>query len=258
MLLNTVMGISGVGVGGGGGFTYYSTKFDGVDDVRRGAALTGAADSKLGLCSFWLKMPASSDDATDYRILVNNNASFSLYRKGGGSVRLIVQDDAAGYVVWIDTIGVTTVLKADGWTHMICAWDTGTAGRGKMYKNGTDATHLDTFTLNALGDWNGATNWSFGNGDDGGAPDFLISEFYLTTPAAYFDLTNSANVQKFRSAGGAPVDLGSDGSTPTGTAPLIYMRNQVGGSPTWTTNQGTGGNFTVTGGAITDGGVDKP
>jgi len=51
-------------------------------------------------------------------------------------------------------------------------------------------------------------------------------------------------LQKFRSAGGKPVSLGSDGSTPTGTAPTVYLKNPFG---TFQNNLGGGGNFTVTG-----------
>ena len=41
-----------------------------------------------------------------------------------------------------------------------------------------------------------------------------------------------------------PVDCGSDGTTPTGTAPAIYMRNDINA---YGTNAGTGGNFDTNG-----------
>jgi len=70
-----------------------------------------------------------------------------------------------------------------------------------------------------------------------------ISEFYFA-PNQYLDLSVEANRRKFITADGKPADLGADGSTPTGTAPAIYLPNRaalIG------TNAGTGGNFTVNG-----------
>jgi len=43
-----------------------------------------------------------------------------------------------------------------------------------------------------------------------------------------------------------PVDLGSDGSTPTGTAPIMYFSRRNGAS-TWGDNKGSGGTFTQSG-----------
>ena len=64
------------------------------------------------------------------------------------------------------------------------------------------------------------------------------------------DFSSEANRLKFRDAFGNPVSLGTDGSTPTGTAPAIYMRFDPASQGT---NSGTGGAFTKTG-TINDGG----
>jgi len=45
-------------------------------------------------------------------------------------------------------------------------------------------------------------------------------------------------------AGGKPVNLGSDGSTPTGNQPIIYLN---GDETNFQINAGSGGNLTVTG-----------
>jgi len=41
-----------------------------------------------------------------------------------------------------------------------------------------------------------------------------------------------------------PADLGSNGSTPTGTQPLIYFNGDAASAGT---NAGSGGNFTING-----------
>ena len=60
----------------------------------------------------------------------------------------------------------------------------------------------------------------------------------------YIDFGVEANRRKFYSPLQLPVDCGSDGTTPTGTAPAIYMRNDINA---YGTNAGTGGNFTTPG-----------
>src|SRR6185295_18112501 len=42
----------------------------------------------------------------------------------------------------------------------------------------------------------------------------------------------------------SPVSLGSNGSTPTGSAPLVFMSGDISA---WFTNKGTGGGFTLSG-----------
>lgn len=62
------------------------------------------------------------------------------------------------------------------------------------------------------------------------------------------DLSVTANRRKFISASGKPVDLGADGSTPTGTAPAIFLSIPNGGTPAnFANNLGTGGSFAITG-----------
>jgi len=73
------------------------------------------------------------------------------------------------------------------------------------------------------------------------------SEVYFSSE--FIDLSVPANLEKFIKDG-KPVDLGGDGSSPTGTSPLMYFS---GNSAAWNSgvNKGTGGNFTMTG-SVTD------
>jgi len=53
-----------------------------------------------------------------------------------------------------------------------------------------------------------------------------------------------SDIYKFRNpATGKPVDLGPNGSTPTGSAPSLFFS---GNATSFATNQGTGGAFTLT------------
>jgi len=61
---------------------------------------------------------------------------------------------------------------------------------------------------------------------------------------SFIDFTVESNRRKFISASGKPVDLGSDGSAPTSSAPLVFLSGDTG---TWHTNKGSGGGFTENG-----------
>lgn len=69
-----------------------------------------------------------------------------------------------------------------------------------------------------------------------------IAEFWFST-ASQIDFSDANNRAKF-ARNGRPAYLGTDGSKPTGSQPLIYMK---GAASAWATNYGSGGNFTVNG-----------
>ena len=90
-------------------------------------------------------------------------------------------------------------------------------------------------------------NWEVGS-DSGGAQKANADFADLWFDASYLDITAAANRRKFIDGSGRPVNLGVDGSVPTGAAPLLYcslLTNSVAGD--FATNRGTGGNMTVTG-----------
>jgi len=60
----------------------------------------------------------------------------------------------------------------------------------------------------------------------------------------YIDFTSSSNREKFFSSSGLPVDLGTDGSTPTGSSPDLFLS---GPASSYGTNKGSGGSVTTYG-----------
>lgn len=103
----------------------------------------------------------------------------------------------------------------------------------------TEPTHsLTTFTaiselsLFASADLSAGTQKSEVNAE--------VAEMYMHD--VDLDITQEANRRKFITSAGRPVDLGVDGSTPTGSQPLIYLKNDY---TTIGTNSGSAGNFTV-------------
>ena len=87
-------------------------------------------------------------------------------------------------------------------------------------------------------------DWGVGGLPDGTLKlDGSIAELWFA-PGVYIDLSVEENRRKFITDALRPANLGSDGSTPTGSAPLIYLS---GATSSWHTNKGTGGGFTENG-----------
>ena len=228
---------------GGGGFQVDAVTFDGSNDhLNRGADLTGNSDGTTGIFSCWLK---SNSDVGTQIIYQNANDQFIIRKESGTNlIRVIIKDTSFNADVEITSSnGYTT---ADGWFHVLVAWNTATT-TGQMYINDASDIGVNNIVSDTL-DYTQAEHVIGAN--SGGSGEFLnadMAEFYLNL-GEYLDISSSANRRKFISASSKPVDLGSDGSLPTGTAPIIYLNGPATG---FETNNGTGGNFTENG-TLTD------
>jgi hypothetical protein len=105
--------------------------------------------------------------------------------------------------------------------------------------SGTSTINFNGFAL-----WVGAD--SFGNNLTGDLADLWIAPGVSLLDGSG-DIATSTR-RKLIDASGKPVDLGSDGSIPTGTAPSVFLS---GNASSFSTNKGTGGAFTTTG-TLTD------
>ncbi len=239
------------------GFTYYSSAFNGTSDyLSKATDLTGIADGDKGLLSFWIKMDSGSSNTTQYYILANKFDAIWITRHTNGGIRLSFLDTGSSTRLRFNS-GTNTLSASSGWVHVLASWDLSSASPQKayIYINGVSDSTITTYTSGSTLDY--ATTsplWRvFADSSATSKLPALISEFYFTT--TYLDITNSANRDKFFNSGTSkPVDLGADGSTPTGTQPLIYLHNIFS---SFETNLGSGGGFTENG-TIGDGGADIP
>ncbi len=216
-------------------YTATATHFDSGDYLSKTGGIS-ASNAKTGLISFWSKF--TGGDATTQDILGNPGTDFRLYKTNLNTIR-IQSYDAAEAQVCIQMTSDATITADSTWHHIIIAWDTSDAAKCKLAVDGTIGV-----TINNRVDLNCdyvTSPWDFSSAANPLAAD--ISEFYFGA-GQWLDLTTSSNVQRFRSTAGAPVSLGANGSTPTGTQPNIYLANPYN---TFQTNLGTGGDFTVTG-----------
>lgn len=224
-------------------YTANAVLFDGTDRIKRGAALTGAAASKVGILSFWWRSTATTGEYPSFlEPGATTGPGLNVYKWGGNDKIRVLGKDIGGSDV-IDLYSSNTYLNGMGWSHLLVSWDVA-SGLAYMYINDAADLSASPTINNANIAWATPTEWTIGARADGSIPcKSDIADFYLNT-ASYLDITNSTNRRKFITAGLKPVDLGSDGSTPTGSAPIIFLKNSLA---TWPTNVGTGGGFTLTG-----------
>lgn len=218
--------------------------FDGANDWLNRAALIGAADTNTFLASCWVFLNSTINS---HMLFWNGTGAAWADRK----CWISVNNDTANITVQLRTSGNTkvwnattsTVISTGAWYHILCA-RSGTTGQ--IYINGADASPSNVTTSTTNADF--TNNFTaIGATHDGalGMAECEMAENYVTNE--YLDISQASNRDKFyNSVTDTPVDLGSDGSTPTGTAPLIYFK---GNASVWNagTNAGSGGNYTING-----------
>ncbi len=234
--------------------TSYSAKavhFDGATTLNTPSLMAGG-DTGLFASSIWLKM-ATSDLATGAPIWVvdpENVYDMSCGPQGiaplphpiwGGTFA----DNAGASDVGLATNGAG-VYPGDAWVNILMSVKTDSPDGGKtlqVYLNDVPYTFVQADSSPAfLMSFTGYSFW-FGGDNFGNCERFDVADAWLA-PGQFIDFSIEANRRKFINANGKPVDLGIDGSIPTGTAPAIFFS---GDSSSFGTNKGTGGNFTAVG-----------
>ncbi len=244
---------SSSGGGGGGGYVAKAVHLSGTAlfDI---ASLIAPADSGFNSGLMWFKFHANPQDQGRMFQLdpngnfTNNLALVSDQGPSAGYSNLIFEDGAGNSN--INPRFVDTGLPIDVWHSLL--WSTNTnlpAGQkiAKVYVDDVDQGELPSDTFDAfLMSFNGKEfaflQDGFGDGYIGDASDCWIAPGQSLLTAGDINVTTR---RKFVTAANKPVDLGADGSTPTGTSPAIFFSGDATtyGQP----NLGTGGAFTLTG-----------
>ena len=83
-----------------------------------------------------------------------------------------------------------------------------------------------------------------------------MSNFFFTPTPAFVDFSIAANRRLFATAGGCTVNLGTQGATPLGFRPAVFLSATSAGFPdTFATNNGSGGTFALSSGDLTAAGT---
>lgn len=227
-----------------------SADFDGTNDyMTRGAGLTGAADSDTGILSVWVRIDGG--DGNFRRILAGlTTVGGTAIRFGSGintsNLFSIVVTNTAAAISWAATSSAYTASST--WLHLLASWNIASAGNGHLYVNDVSDATVTTDLGNGVDADYTVADWSIGALGDGTLKmDGCLAELYFA-PGQYLDFSTESNRRLFITKTLRPVSLGSDGSTPTSVAPLVYQRVAIGAAAsTFATNLGGGGDFSITG-----------
>lgn len=225
-------------------FAVDAADFDGANDyMLRGSGLTGAADSKTGIFSAWVRMDGGDGNLSMILDMALGQASFR--RSSDNNFRATLCSDSGNIKLDIETRG-EDYTASTAWRHMLVSWDLGTPGAMHMYINDVSDMFMSVF-INDTIDYT-VSNWAVGGSTSGASKlNGALAEMYFA-PGQYLDFSVASNRRKFISTNGKPVSLGADGSTPTGVQPLVYLHLDDGDSASdFGVNLGSGGDFSVTG-----------
>ena len=236
-------------------FTEYSpgsVVFNGTPYITRGADLTGNADGNTGLISIWVKF--GTDDSSEFLWgATTDNNEIQVYRRNDNKIWVLIQDTGNNGDLFLKT--GETVTLSDSWTHLLISWDV-SAGYSDIYIDDAQSSlSLDTTTSGGL-DYTHSNHNFFASdsGDSGEIFNGEAADYWLTVNNTRFELTTESNRRKFITSDGYAVNLGADGSTPTGSAPLIFFHLDKGEAPAnFFANAGTGGACTLSSGSLTEG-----
>jgi hypothetical protein len=231
-----------------------SVHLNGSTYITSSGGVTTAA-GKSYLLSFWFRYPTTP---SGYVIWFENSGGvggFSIQRNATSGFDVYAQDSSSFNVASVTGL---PVVNDTNWHH--CAVSANAVG--PFYEAFLDGVALTpSFGSTSANNINFAAATAVNIGGRGASLFATgdIAELYVAYNQV-MTLSTPANLQKFRSVSGHPVDLGVAGATPTGTAPTMYfsIRAPSGVATDFLTNRGTGGSTwtSVPGGGLTLGTID--
>ena len=224
------------------GFRPAGGEFDGTNDYfDRGADLTGLADGKKGIISFWTTL--KEDVNTKYII----QAALGRFQLTVTDTVLLQGKNSANTAILI-MIGDTALSAPTVRQHFLMSWDL-SVPTGHLFRNDADDLKTGpTFTDDTLDYVTATPDWGVGATSAGVGPyEGCMWELYFNS-VDYLDFSIEANRRKFISAAKDPVFLGNNGELVTGSQPILYFS---GVAAEFSKNLGSGGVFNENG-ALTD------
>ena len=209
-------------------------EFDGTNDYfNRGAPLTGLVDGKTGTLSFLMRPTATNGS----KFIFTSTAESVFVRTVGDALDIKLFTGSTTLLQMF----ATQVITVGKLVHIFASWDLGN-NKANIYIDGVDKTTIAVGPINNNIDYV-KDNWHVGNR-------VLIPTSFMEGVLGQFWFSSeyvdpATDINKFYING--PVDLGGDGSLPTGTQPIIFLNNSPA---TWGNNLGSGGNFSAVGSVV--------
>jgi hypothetical protein len=227
-----------------GAYAAVAADFDGTNDyLSANAGTLTFGSSTKGTLSFWFywneaSWPSGTQRLMDF-LTTGGNQRFTVSTASTGRLTMNIKN-SAGTILWAYTTNNST-FATQTWYHFAISWDAAT-NSFQAYKNGVSLSPSVTVT-NDTPDWTNVTRGTVGAANAGTTKSTIfLADLYLNSEEQ-MDLASSTVLAKFIS-GGKPVDLGTNGSTPSGNQPEVFLSGAIG---SWQTNKGTAGGFTENG-----------
>jgi hypothetical protein len=229
-------------------YTPRGAAFDGATGFRQTTGLSFTPSSS-GAISFWFRNRDSAwNTISAGRFFETRNSftpNFEFFTAPSGLMQLRVSNNTATDLLSVrESIGPNVSFSLNQWYHVCADWS---GSRVNVYVDGVlnaSITGITSFDMAA------SAITQFALGCNVGGTVFPIGDMASVWIAfnQTLDFSVATNYEKFVLAG-QPVDLGSDGSLPTGTAPEIFFEWDAGGSTF--TQRGSLSMTLITPGAVT-------
>ena len=207
------------------GYTASSIDYSGVNQnvTFSASAVTMSGAGKVFTISVWVN---PDTDGTTMCIAQGRTGTtgpqWRLSRQTDNSFGLVLQDSTPTTILNVSTAG-NVAEAADGWVHFYCSVDMANSGNRSVYINGSSVSPTWTTYTDAVPALD-RTHFYSGTDDSNGLDvDGQVAELWVDD--AYW--AGATYISSFIS-GGNPVNLGATGSTPTGSAPDLYMKFTAG------------------------------
>ena len=217
----------------------FAAHFDGTNDLIRNTSSLPVSTEQQGTFSFWLIPTATGLSYRGTALCFRGNGAtngshFRVYNTGLGMDFFCRGKSAVG----LGTYNVANTFNINQWNHVVYSYDFTSPGYMMAAVNGV----LELNTTPTLGNHHQSGRVSIGDNEAGGRR-WRADTALMWFDSVFVDLSVQANIDKFYSATNPVGKFGSDGSTPLGSQPLIFLK----GHPNFQTNFGSWSNFTVTG-----------
>jgi len=185
-------------------------------------------DTHVTTISYWMRMAALPSSS---KIMQTDSGRFIFVVESNGRANIRWYDSTPAVSAWLYTSIGDLVLNE--WTHVLISLQAD-INSAHIYVNDADTVGTKNWSSTNKISWEAGTNIRLFYDTDAV---YDIAELYINADE-YLDISDEYYRRKFISADKKPVNLGPDGSWPTGTAPPIYLS---GGADTFLDNLGTMG-----------------
>lgn len=217
-------------------FTPFTAGGNGGDYMTTGVP-SAFSDAKTYTFSAWIKFDGG--DGVRQDLFRNSSGRFQLNRTTTNTFNLT--GSTIGGTPTLNAATSVTKIAADGWFHLYICIDMANSSNRHIYFDGVEDASVTwaTYNNNAIDGLGSFVRFLAGdtgsNSMNASVCEWWLDDTYLDSPSS------------FRSAGNKPIDLGSNGQTPSGTAPAFYYSLTGSGSSWVNDSSGNGNNATMTG-----------